>query len=124
MVEERLEDGGRIAWLLASEIDGRDDGELSRLAVIDAKPDVEPTDDGAFAYGIEADGERLAELYLQPDRVRLEFEAGHEAVVDAADREGLRVRPKAVVPPRTLVFVEDGGEVKRAVAIIEAALVA
>jgi hypothetical protein len=124
MVEERLEDGRRIAGLLASEVDGRTDGALGRLSVVDADREVEPTADGAFAYGIEADGERLADVHVHPDRAHLEFalERAHEAVVDAADREGLRVRPKAVDPPRTLVFVEDGAQVKRALATIEAAL--
>lgn len=124
MVEERLEDGRRIAQLLASEIDGRTDGVLARLSVVDADREVEPTVDGAFAYGIEADGERLADVHVHPDRAHLEFEleSAQAAVVDAADREGLRVRPKAVVPPRTLVFVEDGAQVKRALATIEAAL--
>lgn len=122
MVEERLGDGRRIAGLLASEVDGRSDGGLSRLSVVDADREVEPTVAGAFAYGIEAEGERLADVYVHPDRAHLEFERAHEAVVDAADREGLRVRPKAVDPPRTLVFVEDGAGVKRALAAIEAAL--
>jgi hypothetical protein len=123
MVERRIEDGRRIGQLLASELDGRTDGELSRLAVVDADPDAEPSADGAFAYGIDADGERLADAYLHPDRIHLEFDADPtlETVVDAAEREGLRVRPKAVVPPRTLVFVESGAEVKRALSALEAA---
>ncbi|ADJ14238.1 hypothetical protein [Halalkalicoccus jeotgali] len=121
MVEEHLADGRRIAQLLASEIDGRTDGSLDTLSVTEANPDVEPTANGAFAYAVAADGERLAGVYVHPDRVHLEFDAGHEAALTAAESATLRVRPKATHPPKTLVFVEDGAAVKRAVAVIESA---
>lgn len=143
MVDERLADGTRIARLLASEIDGRTDGVLAALSVIEANPDAEPTADGTFAYAIEAAGEasitagervsetgadgadrtlRLAEAYVHPDRAHVEFATAHEAVVESAEEAGLRVRPKATRPPRTLVFVEDGAEVKRAVSVVERAV--
>lgn len=141
MVDEALADGARIAQLLASEVEGRVDGALASLSVTEANTDVEPTADGAFAYAIEHDGERLAgapasrseaseadrairlaETYVHPDRAHVEFAAGHEAIVAAAEREGLRVRPKAVRPPKTLVFVESGSEVKRVVSVIERAV--
>ncbi|RLM89604.1 hypothetical protein D3D02_06910 [Halobellus sp. Atlit-38R] len=126
MVEERLTDGRRIAQFLASEVTGHED-DLRSLSVTDADPDVEPTPDGAFAYAIEraerddggddggdgdADSTRVASVFVQPERVRVEFEAAVDDVADAAREEGLRVRPKAVEPPRTLVFVEDGAQVK------------
>lgn len=123
MVTERLENGLRIAQLLASEVDGRTDGELGDLSVIEANHDVEPTVDGAFAYAIGLDDEtegdsRLAEVFVHPDRAHIEFSVALEAVVAGAESEGLRVRPKTVRPPKTLVFVEDGAEVKRAVSVI------
>lgn len=121
MVEERLADGTRIAQLLASEVDGRVDGVLDTLSVREANPDVEPTANGAFAYAIEADGERLAAVYVHSDRVHVAFPAS-ETVVEAAESEGLRVRPKATRPPKTLVFVEDGAQVKRAVSVLERAV--
>ena len=111
MVEERLTDGRRIAQVLASEVTGHGD-DLDALAVTDADPDVEPTPDGTFARAVDRDGERVASVYVQPDRIRIEFERAVDAVAEAAGREGLRVRPKAVEPPRTLVFVEDGAQVK------------
>lgn len=137
MVEARVTDGRRIAELLASEIDGREDGHLERLAVVDADTDVEPTTDGARAYDVgrtegsdraeemerEAETERegaaererpVARVFVHEDRVRVEFERGRERAASAAEAVGLRVRPKATTPPKTLVFVEDGGEVKRA----------
>lgn len=122
MVDERLDDGVRIAQLLASEIDG-DEGRLRDLAVTDADPDVEPTTDGALAYAIEAtvgsDATALAEVYVQPDRVRVEFLATPEEAAEAAAEQDLRVRPKAVRPPRTLVFVEDGAHVKWILPVFE-----
>ncbi|MFO8115321.1 MAG: hypothetical protein R6U01_08175 [Halorubrum sp.] len=148
MVDDRLTDGVRIGQLLASEISGNR-GRLRDLALADADPDAEPTADGALAYRIvravdggaaadderavdgdaEAGGERaVAEVYVQPDRVRIEFVVGDDdgeaalpaVAADAADEAGLRVRPKAVRPPRTLVFVEDGAQVKRALPVLAA----
>ena len=138
MVADRLTDGVRIGQLLASEVSGNE-GRLRALSLADADPDVEPTADGALAYRIvravdgdatEADGGVVAEVYVQPDRVRVEF-VGADAegpddlptvTASAADEAGLRVRPKAVRPPRTLVFVEDGAQVKRALPVLEAAV--
>lgn len=122
MVEDRLTDGTPIAQLLASEVTGRSDGPLGRLAVANADPEVEPTVDGARAYDLERDGEPFGEAFVQPDRVRVELREGVEAAVEAAEREGLRVRPRATRPPRTLVFVESGAGVKRAVAVLAAAV--
>lgn len=143
MVEDRLTDGTRIGQLLSSEIHGRESGPLGRLRVVDAAEDVEPTEFGAFAFGIDlvsdggddgdgegdgadekdgADGEdesrRLADVNVHPDRAHVEFKAGVDAAAEAGRREGLRTRPKAVEPPRTLVFVESGAEVKRAADVV------
>ncbi len=140
MAEEHLRDGKRIAQLLASEVEGVVDG----AAVVDAERDVEPTDDGAFAYavarsGVDGDGEstsdesddtgsgngetddthRFAEVYVQPDRARVEFLVAPDVAAERAEEAGLRVRPKAVRPPRTLVFVEDGAQVKWIVPVVE-----
>jgi len=148
MVAERLTDGVRIGQLLASEVTGNE-GRLRDLALADADPDVEPTPDGALAYRIvrtvdggPKDGERevaeateVAEVYVQPERVRVEFIGGvgenegasdaaeidlPAVAADAAEGAGLRVRPKGVRPPRTLVFVEDGAQVKRTLAVLAA----
>jgi hypothetical protein len=126
MVEERLENGRRIAQLLASEVDGRTDGELDSLSITEANTEVEPTVEGAFAYGIrveeKSEKQQIASVYVHPDRVHIEFSADYESVVAAAESEGLRVRPKAVHPPKTLVFVEDGAQVKRAVSVVKQAV--
>jgi hypothetical protein len=121
MVEDRLQDGKRIAQLLASEIEGNG-GTLAALAVSDADPDVEPTDDGALAYTVRDEGtdDRLAEVYVQQDRARVEFLVGQDAAAEHGREQNLRVRPKATHPPRTLVFVEDGAQVKWVLPVFEA----
>ncbi|WP_439027097.1 hypothetical protein [Haloarchaeobius sp. DT45] len=121
MVEDRTTDGVRLAQLLSSELDGREDGEFARFAVENADRDVAPTDDGARAYDVTRDGEPFAVVFVQPDRVRIELSAGLDAAVEEAKEVGLRVRPKATEPPKTLVFVEDGAEVKRATDVVDAA---
>ncbi|GAB3673478.1 hypothetical protein [Halopiger thermotolerans] len=140
MVEDRITDGKRIAQLLSSELDGREDGGLDRVAVTNADRDVEPTTDGARAYDVslidssgdddsdvddggEADADdRLARVFVHEDRARLEFVRGQDLAAEAAEELELRVRPKATRPPRTLVFVESGAEVKRATDAVQAVL--
>ncbi|MFC4357194.1 hypothetical protein ACFO0N_04430 [Halobium salinum] len=125
MVQDRLRDGKRIAQLLASEVEG-DRGVLGSLSVVDADPDVEPTTDGAFAFALsrrdetDAEPERVAEVYVQPDRARVEFLVQPDVAAAAATDADLRVRPKAVRPPRTLVFLEDGADAKRVLPVFEA----
>ena len=123
MVEKRLTDGRRIAQFLASEVTGHGDA-LAALSVTDADPDVEPTPDGVFAYSIDRDGDRVASVFVQPDRARVEFEYAVDVAADAAREEGLRVRPKAVEPPRTLVFVEDGAQVKWVLSVLRSVVAA
>ena len=121
MVEDTITDGKRIAQLLASEITGRETGPLAAMSVVDADPDVEPTADGAFAYGVDRDDERVGDVAVQPERAYLELKTGVGAGAEAAEAANLRVRPKATEPPRTLVFVESGAAVKSAVDVLVAA---
>lgn len=136
MVEDRIADGKRIAQLLSSELDGREDGGLDRVAVTNADRDVEPTTDGARAYDVTLDDsssngddsdddgtdDRLAQVFVQDDRARLEFVEGQDVAAEAGEELELRVRPKATQPPRTLVFVESGAAVKRATDVVQAVL--
>ncbi|QKY19796.1 hypothetical protein B4589_005160 [Halolamina sp. CBA1230] len=122
MSADRLRDGHRIAQLLASELESG--ASHGALAVTDADPDVEPTTDGTLAYRVlntETD-ETIASVYVQPDRARVEFRAAPAAVAEAAEEAGLRVRPKAAEPPQTIVFVEDGAQVKRTLPAFAAAI--
>ena len=120
MVRDRTTDGVRLAELLSSEIHGRESGPLGRLAVTDAGDDVDPNEAGAFAYALDCGGARLAAVHAHPDRIHVEFERGVERAADAGRDAELRVRPKTVDPPRTLLFIEDGAEVKRATDVLAA----
>ena len=129
MVEDRLADGTRIAQLLASELTGGVD-QLTRLSVTDADPDVEPTTDGTLACRVRFGGDEtrasdddtggLAEVYVHPDRARVEFRVAPDVAAEVGQTQNLRVRPKAVRPPRTIVFVEDGAQVKGTLPVFEA----
>jgi hypothetical protein len=130
MVEDRVTDGVRIAQLLSSELDGREDGPFARFSVVDADRDVAPTVDGALAYRVRRDDEPVAEVFVQPDRARVELRTGLDAAVERAEELAtsaggtvdLRVRPKAVEPPRVVLFVESGAAVKRAADVLAAAV--
>jgi hypothetical protein len=123
MVAHELDDGVRIAQLLASDLAGHGD-DLAAVTVTDADPEVEPTPDGARAYTVRAADRPLATVFVHPERARIEFEAGRTAALDAAREADLRVRPRLTEPPRTVVFVENGAAVKRALAVVEDAVAA
>lgn len=122
MTDDRVRDGHRIAELLASELESG--ATPDALAVTDAEPEVEPTADGALAYGVRDDrnDELIAEVFVQPDRASVEFRVAPDDATAAADDAGLRVRPKAVDPPRSIVFIEDGAQVKWVLSAFEAVL--
>lgn len=122
MGTDRLRDGHRVAELLASELES---GATSgAFAVTDADPDVEPAPDGALAYRVRDDrgDDAMAEVFVQSDRAYVEFRIAPDTASAAAEEAGLRVRPKAVEPPRTIVFVEDGAQVKWVLPVFEAVL--
>ncbi len=119
MSPDRALDGRRIGELLSSELTAREDGPLSSLSVVDVVPDAEPSVDGTFAYGVAYDDERVASVYLQKDRIRVEFNDSTTSVRTAAESTSLRVRPRSN-PPGLLVFVPDGAGVKRVLGVFEA----
>lgn len=121
MVDNTETDGKRLAELLSSEVTGHENVPYDALAVTNADPDVEPTTDGARAYDVERDGERLASVYVQTDRVRVELYDSLEAAEEAVVAGDLRSRPVGGQPPRLLVFVNTGAEVKRALDVLAAA---
>jgi len=146
MVQDRLRDGTRIAQLLASELTGNR-GVLEAVLVVDANRDVEPTTDGVLAYRVavvstpeaitvddrgqttldgtvEADPQSIASVFVHPERARVEFTATPDAAAEAARTVGIRTRPKAVEPPRTLVFLEDGAAAKHVLSVFEAVVAA
>lgn len=111
-VVDPFSDGTHVAQLFALEATGYEDAFLV-LSVVDSGPDMEPTDDSALVYTVAADGERVVEVHVQPDRARIEFFAYLDVITEVASRAGLRVRPKAVHPPRTLVSAGDDVQMKR-----------
>jgi hypothetical protein len=143
MVKDRLDDGTRIAQLVASEVTG-DRDHLVDHVVTDAEPDVEPTTDGAQAYRVvrvgnddalvtddrgrptlddeagDAATTEMATVYVHPDRARIEFGRGPEAAAKAAEASKLRVQRAADESPQTTVFVEDGAEAKRVLTVFAA----
>lgn len=146
MVQDRLRDGTRIAQLLASELTGNR-GALESVLVVDANRDVEPTADGALAYRVavvstpeaitiddrgqttldetvEVDLQSIASIFVQPERARVEFTTAPDTAAETARAVELRTRPKAVEPPRTLVFLEDGAAAKQVLPVFEAIVAA
>lgn len=136
MVDREITDGYRIAELLASEIDGRRSGPLAPLSVADPDRTVEGTPEGERAYDVrrlegdrdprreptpEDAGALFAQVFVHEDRARVAVREGVEAAAQAGETAGLRIRPKAVEPPRTLLFVERGADVKRAADALAAA---
>jgi hypothetical protein len=121
MVEREITDGRRIARLLKAEVRGLADPPFDALDVAneDADADIDPPDNRAF--DVVRDGEPVASVFLQSDRIYLAFDVGLDAARAAAEDHGLRTRPKATTPPGLLVFVENGASVKRAVDVLAAA---
>lgn len=119
MVTDELTDGRRIGQLFSSEVHGHERGALGGLRVADADREVDPTEAGAFAFAVESEGcDRIAEAYVHPDRLRVEFTLLPGTAAEAGRKAGLRTRPKAIDPPRTLLFVERGADVKAALAVL------
>jgi hypothetical protein len=122
MVDERIEDGKRIAELLASEVTGRESGPLAEMAVTEADPDVEPTPDGAFAYAVTRRDARLAAVAVQPAQARLTVHAGTATAVEvAAEATGLTVESDGADDGPARIAVESGAAAKAAVDALVAA---
>ena len=125
MVERVLEDGVRVAELLASELTGRRAPPFDDVTVTDADPAVDPTPAGARAYDVTVAGARVASVSVTPTEARVAFcgAASGDAAESAAERVGLGLRPDAPTG-RVTVAVVNGAHVKRVLAVIEAALAA
>jgi len=144
MVQDRLRDGKRIAQLLASELTG-DQASLAHVVVADADPDVEPTEDGAFAYrvvhvadsdalttddrgrptlagdspsDVDAETTELATVSVQPARARVGFTLAPATAAEAAADTALRVQ--STDTGETTLLITDGVEAKRIVSVFEA----
>jgi hypothetical protein len=120
MVEPRIEDGRRIAELLASEVTGHEDGLLASLSVVDADRSVEPTDSGAFAYGVDCDGDRLCDVSVRPAEAVLALRVDTAAAGGRAEAPGLESRGTDA-DGALLLAVTYGAAVKAAVEVLVAA---
>jgi hypothetical protein len=136
VVSDEVTDGTRIGRLFSSEVHGHERGALGRLRIVDADPDAEAIEGGALAFAVAVDGDgstnvddgdgndaaasgkRIAEAYVHPDRLRVEFLRGARPAAETGRAAGLRTRPKAVEPPRTLVFVERAADAKAALRVV------
>lgn len=123
-VDETVTDGERIAELLRAELDGRSDGALVRFDV-----EAPPGDDalervqdgpGAPAFRVTNADRPVATVAAQPDRALVTATHRADVAFERAREVGLRARPRGTDPPATLVFVESGGAVKRAVDVLVA----
>jgi hypothetical protein len=114
MVEDRITDGKRIGQLLASELTGLERGPLGAVSVVDADPDVEPTETGAFAYRIEADGQTVGTVAVTDSTARLRLE---QPTAIEAERDDVSVENEG----RTVV-AHSGAAVKRLVDVVAEAL--
>jgi len=145
MAKERITDGKRIGQLFASELTGLERGPLGAVSVVDADPDVEPTEDGAFAYrvvhvadsdalttddrgrptlaadsagDVDAATTEIATVSVLPERARVTFSVAPErAAVAAADTE---LRTRSTDTTDTTLLVTDGVEAKYVLSIFEA----
>jgi hypothetical protein len=130
MVADRITGGRRIAELLASELDGRSDGPLESVAVVNADPDAEPVDGGARAYDVAVGGSVVATVFVHPERVRIETTAEETTIdgnrIDVTAADGVSIRRGSGVgaeaETRTVILVEYGAAVKRAVDVLSAAI--
>lgn len=123
MVGTEIRDGDRIASLLRAEIEGFEDAPFGEMTVEEATDGERRADElNREVFGVQYRGDALFEVVIQEERALLEFRSHNAAVGDAAREEGLRVRPKATDPPRTLVFVERGADVKRVIDVLRACL--
>ncbi|MFB6104612.1 MAG: hypothetical protein ABEJ57_05940 [Halobacteriaceae archaeon] len=120
MVERTVEDGRRIAALLASELSGRSDGALARVTVADADRSVTGSAAGERAYDVALDGAVIGAVYVHEHRGRLTLETGVDTARETAASKELRVRAVPGPSPRVHVFVPDGGAVKRVVGAVTA----
>ena len=107
MVEEHVDDGKRIAQLLASELTGLERGPLDAVTVVEADSSAEPSPTGTVAYRIAYRDKQVAtvEMYPAYAEIRMAFES-READSGGAERAGANGR---------VVRIDTGAGVKAAV---------
>lgn len=124
MVKTQVNDGYRIAELLASEITGHE-GILAPLSVGDADPDVTPTEDGALTYHIlhAANDDDVAAVYAHPKHIRVVIETATAAAPAAKAVADTDIRLCSDSPvqssERPAMIITSGAEIKRFLPVLE-----
>lgn len=118
MTDNRVTDGHRIAELLVAELDGRTDGGLNRVGVVQSTRDPDPSADDSPAFTVTVDGEPVASVTVQPNAVRLGFTTNGPAATRAARDACLPTQPPSVTAETASVVVNHGAAVKAAVDVI------
>jgi hypothetical protein len=122
MVDTHINNGYRIAELLASEITGHK-AALAPLSVVDADPDVTPTEDGAFTYHIShaAVNDHVATVYAHVEHIRVVIKLAATAAAETASDTEVCVCSDTDGRPsgQTIITIDNGAEVKRSLPIFE-----
>lgn len=112
MVEKRINNGRRIAELLASELEGLEMGQLVDISVVETNPEADP---GDIDYGIAHEGQLIGHVRIRQDGAVITLDDGWPNETSTLP-DGLRLEN-----PDEMV-VEYGAAVKRAVDAIHDAL--
>jgi hypothetical protein len=122
MVDTQVHDGYRIAELLASEVTGHEEA-LAPLSVVDANPDVTPTEDGTVTYRIShaAVNNHIATVYAHIEHVRVVIRAAATVAAEAAADTEIYVCSNTDTQPSEQIdmIINDGAEVKRFLPVLE-----
>jgi hypothetical protein len=92
---------------------------------VNADPDAEPVDGGARAYDIAVGESTAATVFVHPERVRIEAAIDVERI-DVTGSDGVSIRRGSGrgtgEETGTVILVEYGAAVKRAVDVLSAAI--
>jgi hypothetical protein len=115
MVEDTVDNGKRIAQLLASECSGLELGALADVTVADASPDANPSGDGTRAYRLAYRAETVAVVSMFPDHARLSWVHDVAAPASHAQSDQLTVSGNDIA-------IHSGAGVKPAVDAVRSVL--
>lgn len=113
MVDEHVTDGRRIAEFLSSELTGLSTGPLGEVSVVDAEPDLTPTESGSYTYTVEYADRPVGRVEVEPEVAVFQLPkppedrivADHDGLSTMADGQGLRIERASAVKGAVDVFV-------------------
>lgn len=124
MVRDSISDGKRIGQLLASEMTGLERGALSGVELVDVDESAEPSPGGTRAYGLARDGRQFGTVYLVPEAVEVHLRHPDPAESQTSDPFVDSSTSAVETDAETVLRVESGAAVKRAVDGIRTVLTA